>query len=189
MLYEKIQLEENERIIETVHKHWFLFFSHGFGILVVSLIPLIAWIILSIVSQDSIGGITIDLSLYTSYFVFFYSFWLMINWMTLAHMWTTDHLDIWVITDRRLILIEQISLFKRQIGSFRLEKLQDVNIEVNGIVATFLGFGTVEAQTASGSETEFRTKHLPNPRELKSVILKAADERMNTQNNINRNGE
>ncbi len=189
MLYEKIQLERDEKIIKIAHRHWFIFFTITFNIAVVSLAPLLAWFALSMLTQSYDATIHIDLSLYTNYFVYFYSFWLLLNWMTLAHLWTTHHLDIWVITDRRLILIEQISLFKRQIGSFRLEKLQDVNIEVNGIIATFLGFGTIEAQTAGGSETEFRTKHLPRPRELKSVILKAADERMNTQSDVDRNGE
>ena len=99
--------------------------------------------------------------------------------MTLAHMWVTHHLDIWVVTNRRIVVIDQVSLFRRKIGSFRLEKLQDVNIEINGIIATFLHYGTVEAETASNnSDAEFRTKHIPNPRDLKALILKAADDLM-----------
>jgi hypothetical protein len=99
--------------------------------------------------------------------------------MTLAYIWTDHYLDIWVITDRRIIAINQVTLFRRQIGSFRLEKLQDMNIEINGFIATMLHFGSIEAQTASGSEEEFQSRYMPNPRELKAVILEAADKRIN----------
>lgn len=190
MLYEKIQLENDEQIIDTVHKHWFVFFTHTLSIILVAIAPLVGWIVVSTLAQSHDSTLQVDLSAYTLYFLYFYCIWLLINWMALAHMWTTHHLDVWVITDRRIIAIEQVSLFRRQIGSFRLEKLQDISIEVDGILATFLDFGSLEAQTASGSHgDEFRTNYLPNPRELKAVILKAADNRMNSQNNSERNGD
>ena len=40
MLLEKIQLEPNEEILQTVRKHWFILFSELFGVLVMLLAPL-----------------------------------------------------------------------------------------------------------------------------------------------------
>ncbi len=181
MLFEKIQLESDEKILTIVHKHWFVFALKVAGVLFLALLPVLAWLGISTFLQSATDVVQIDLSTYTPYFLFFYCVWLLGNWIVLALMYTDYYLDIWVITDRRIISIDQLGLFRRQIGSFRLEKLQDINIAIDGIIATFLNFGMVEAQTASGSEEEFRSFNLPRPRELKSIILKAADERMKTQ--------
>jgi hypothetical protein len=185
MLFEKIQLEEDETIIKIVHKHWFIVVARGLSIAVISVAPLAGWIAVNAAMQQNAATISIDLAAYTTYFLYFFSFWLLVNWMTFAHMWTTHHLDIWVVTTRRIIVIDQVSLFRRHIGSFRLEKLQDVNIEINGIIATFLSYGTVEAETASGNhEKEFRTPYIPHPRTLKAVILKAADDLLDEHKSV-----
>lgn len=181
MLFEKIKLEEDEKVLKVIHKHWFVLFMRTFSVIVTAVFPLIGWVILSTLLQTEQSPVAVDLSEYLTYFTFFYSAWLLFNWMVLAHMFTDHHLDLWVITDRRIISIDQKGLFRRHVGSFRLEKLQDVNIAIDGIVATFLNFGMVEAQTASGSEEEFRSFNLPQPREIKAVILQAADGRMHQQ--------
>lgn len=181
MLFEKIQLESDEKVLKIVHKHWFLIFTRSMGIALTALFPLIGWVIVSYMLSTPESPIQLDLSNYSNYFVYFFSTWLLFNWMMFMHMLTDHHLDVWVVTDRRIISIDQRGLFNRNIGSFRLEKLQDVNISINGIVATFLHYGTVEAQTASGSEEEFRSDYLPHPRELKSIILEAADMRLQHQ--------
>src|SRR5690606_39334527 len=108
--------------------------------------------------------------IYFAHALFLYSFWLLINWMMLASIWTDHYLDVWVITSRRVININQAGFFRRQIGSYRLEQLQDLNVEINGIIETLLDFGTIHAETASGSLEEFKPRHLPHPRELKSLI-------------------
>ncbi|MFT7507035.1 MAG: hypothetical protein ACI92I_000173 [Acidimicrobiales bacterium] len=183
MLFEKIQLEDDEKVIKTVHKHWYTIFSTSVGLIITVLAPLAGVILIENLYSSYIPTTNLHLSDYVTYFVFLYSLWLLLHWMLFAHVWTTYYLDIWVITDRRVIVIDQVSLFRRHIGSFRLEKLQDVNIEINGIIATFLDYGVIEAETASGGhDTEFRTKNLPHPREIKSIILQAADVRMNHQN-------
>ena len=88
------------------------------------------------------------------------------------------------MTDRRIISIDQKSLFVRSIGSFRLERLQDMNIEIPGVLATMFNYGNIEAQTASGSEEEFQVHGLPDPRGIKAIILKAADTRMRHHHNM-----
>ncbi len=181
MLFEKIQLENDEQILKIVHKHWFVLAARIGSIVVTALVPLGGWVAVSYLTQHTDSTMLFSTHSYLAHFVFFYSAWLLFNWMMLAHMLTDHYLDVWVLTDRRIISIDQQGLFNRNIGSFRLEKLQDVNIAIRGIVATFLHFGTVEAQTASGSEEEFRAHNLPYPRELKAIILQAADQRMHTQ--------
>ncbi len=180
MLFEKIKLEPDEKILHIAHKHWFVFFVQALSILIIALAPLVAWFTVLFFAKQHMPNLVTEIQQYTPYLLYLYSFWLLICWMMLAHLWVTYYLDIWVVTNRRVIVINQKALFRRRIGSFRLERLQDLNIEINGILATLLRYGTIEAETAGeNNENTFKTKYLPNPRELKAIILKAADDLMN----------
>ncbi len=175
-LYEKIKLEANETVLRVIRRHWFVLSIQLFGLVVSALLPfliLIAWLLFG---KDF--PLTLDLTIWSDYLIFAMTGWILIHVMALAYTWTEWYLDLWIITDRRIISIDQKRLFSRQVGSFRLERLQDMNIEINGIIATFLNYGNVEAQTASGSEEEFQAKNLPDPRGIKALILESSDYRM-----------
>ena len=94
--------------------------------------------------------------------------------------WTHYYLDLWIITDRRIIVVDQVHFFNRKVSSFRLERLQDIKVSINGIIPTFLNFGTILAQTASDAESNFMSNGLPDPRGLQSTIQKATDARLQT---------
>ncbi|MFT5036850.1 MAG: energy-coupling factor transporter transmembrane protein EcfT [Candidatus Azotimanducaceae bacterium] len=177
MLFEKIKLEEDEPILLMVRRHWFVLFARMLTVVFAAAAP---FFILGIASMQTatMGIVDTILTNYSNQVYFLSALWLLLNWTTLAYIWTDHYLDMWIITDRRIIAIDQKSLFVRSIGSFRLERLQDMNIEISGFIATILNYGTIEAQTASGSEEEFRVHNMPNPREIKSLILEAADHRM-----------
>ena len=91
-------------------------------------------------------------------------------------IWTDYYLDLWTITNRRIIAIDQRGLFRRAVASFRYERLQDINIEINGFIATMLDFGELRAQTASAYRDAFEIKGIPHPRDIKALILRAADD-------------
>ena len=103
-----------------------------------------------------------------------YAAWLLITWMTLFNIWNNYYLDVWTITNKRLIAIDQKGYFTRTTASFRLDRLQDTSIAVRGIIATLLDFGELEMQTA-GEERNFKAYGLPHPGDLKSLILNASD--------------
>ena len=184
MLFDKIHLEEDEKLLKIVRKHWFYLLSRVITVIGSAILPLIAWFLIEFLSKKSGTTLPISIGYYNLYFLYCYSIWLLFHWMTIAYIFTDHYLDIWAITDRRIISIRQIRLFKRHTGSFRLEKLQDINIEINGIIATLLGYGVIETQTASGSDDEFRERFIPKPRELKALILEAADKRMRNQKDL-----
>jgi hypothetical protein len=177
MFMEKIQLEADERVLTQVRKHWFTLFIQFFVLTALAVLPLICYaIILTFIGRFDLTSLAFDPSAFGVQLLYAYLVWLFIIWMAVFNIWTNYYLDIWTVTNKRLIAVDQRGLFNRSIGSFRLERLQDMNVEVNGFIATFLNFGTIQAQTAAGSEDEFRATGLPNPRELKAVILGAADE-------------
>ncbi|MAZ56637.1 hypothetical protein CL653_02510 [bacterium] len=174
MLLGKIKLEDDERIIKTTRQHWFNPVIKTCGTIFAILLPIL--VVLLITDKLNALSTTFALESYQAEIIFFYAWWLLIMWSHLAYVWTDHYLDLFVVTNKRIIKIDQTSYFSRSIGSFRLERLQDINIEINGLLATVLDFGDLEAQTASASQDEFLARRLPDPRSIKSAILEAADE-------------
>lgn len=175
MIFEKIQLEPDEKILRIVRKHWFKIFRQSFVMCVIVLVPPIVLIGLLSVSYAFIEPLVIT---YLAYILFLYAFWTLICWMLFASIITNYYLNMWCITNKRVIKIDQVSLFNRQTGSFRLERLQDVTVGVKGIIATLLDFGTVHVETASENASEFESRYMPRPQEVKALILEAADAQM-----------
>lgn len=179
MLTEKIQYEKDEKTLILVRKHWFIITTQLCATAFGALLPLILLLALSFFPFGT--QVQNAIAEYSAVATFLYLAWLLISWMAAWNAWTNYYLDVWIITNKRLIAIDQQGLFSRATGSFRLERLQDINVEINGIIATMLDYGTLQAQTAAGSDTEFRATGLPHPRELKAIILSATDVLMSTE--------
>ena len=79
-------------------------------------------------------------------------------------------MDVWILTDRKIIDIEQLSLFSREVSEFRLDRVQDITVEVRGIISTMLKFGTLHVQTA-GATREFVIKNIPDPYKVRDIIM------------------
>ncbi len=178
MIFERLQLEDDERIISVIRRHWFFLFLQCSSIVILMLAPLIILLVVSSVSPSIVSTLFAQ---YTPHLFFGIACWFLINWMLLAIIWTDHYLDIWTITDRRIIKIDQIKLFNRHVSSFRLERLQDLTVEVDGIIATLLDYGTIHAETASGHDEQFTASFLPHPEQIKSTILESADARTHSQ--------
>ena len=191
-LTQRIHLEEGEEIIKVMRKHWFILLTKTIGPVILLFLPLVVYVAVGLASDvfvDILASVepvehVLALSIFAT------SFWTLLMWVGIWNGWTDYYLDMWTITNRRVIAIDQRGLFKRHIASFRYERLQDVDIEINGIIATFLDFGTLEAATAGHDDdaNEFRFVGAPKPRETKAVILRAADARVRGSNYPNDDG-
>lgn len=85
------------------------------------------------------------------------------------------YLDLWIVTNDRLVNIEQQGLFARTISELDLYKIQDVTSEIKGMVATFLNYGRVSVQTA-GEKERFVFEDIPNPHEVRKNIINLSEE-------------
>ena len=70
------------------------------------------------------------------------------------------YLDTWIVTNQRIINIEQKGLFARIISEKDLGKMQDITSEVEGFWATLLDYGDVHIQTA-GEQERFVFRQVP----------------------------
>lgn len=177
MLIEKIHLEADERILLQVRRHWFVLLIRLSFPALGALLPLI-----SLLALQQLGMWTIFYSALAEYvanptlfLTFFYFGWLTLSYSAAFNVWTHYYLDVLTITNERIILVDQRSMFSRTVASFRLERMQDIYVDVSGMFATLLDYGTIHAETASDSTEEFRAAFIPKPREVKAVILEASD--------------
>ena len=106
---------------------------------------------------------------------FFYFLWLLTTSFAFFIFWTDYVLDIWIVTNKRIIDIEQIGLFKRETSSVRLENIQDVTCNIHGLIPTILHYGEINLQT-SGTEKEFILKHAASARKAKELIMRLHDQ-------------
>lgn len=177
MLLEKIELEPGEEVLKVVRKHWFVIITELVGIFMMLIFPFFILFLFAVFSERFL---TFDISIadYTTLTVFAVAAWSVITLMAGFTVWTHYYLDLWIITDRRIILVDQIHFFNRNVSIFRLERLQDIEFYISGVIPTLLNFGTIKAQTAGAHESNFKTNGLPDPRGLQAIIQKAMDARL-----------
>jgi len=102
-------------------------------------------------------------------FLGIYSAILLIAWIIFFIIWTNYYLDVLLVTDKRIIDVEQRGFFSREISTVRLENIEDITINVSGVLATFLNYGTLKIQTAAEAR-EFIIHDVPEPNMVKSTI-------------------
>ena len=163
-----IKLEEGEKLVLEGRKHWFIAFTQFFGFFVSAVIPPV--IIFMADKWDftfeiiSSGGVKL---MHLAYFFCFV--WILFMWMLLFINLTNYYLDVWHVTSKRLVDINQKTLFYRDEAVLRLENIQDIAIASKGIIQTLLGFGNIRVQT-SGERREFIMRNIANPEKVKEVI-------------------
>lgn len=159
-----IHLEEGEKVIYSARKHWIIFANFLVPVIIMAFIPLIAIPFLPEIAEPlttKLGDALIGL----------YFLWLLILWNLIFVEWIDFYLDIWYVTNTRIIDVEQEGLFKREIISVRFENIQDIAIQTDGILHSLLNFGNLIVETA-GHESHIEIKNVTNPDLLKKEILR-----------------
>ncbi|MEK7185607.1 MAG: PH domain-containing protein [Patescibacteria group bacterium] len=168
MLVSKLNLDPGEKIIFEVRRHWFVFWMQSTGIILGAFGPLLIWAVASDFLPAKIVQ-TFNANLAVVFFL--YSLWLLLFWVLFFIKWTNYYLDVWYITEKRIIDVDQKSLFHREVSNLRFDKIQDISIEVNGIIPTFLDFGDIRVQTAAEDSRSFQIKNVAQPEKMRSVIF------------------
>ena len=155
------RLEEGEVLVERVQRHWFVFLLKALALLFAAVIPLA---LIPILPKE------ILIRLNDSLLVFGYSLWLLFVWMAFFILFTDYYLDIWIITSKRVVNIEQVGLFNRTSTSCFISKIQDIEIKVDGLIQTLLNFGKIQIHTAGAREEVLTMDNMPSPQRIKEII-------------------
>lgn len=158
-----INLEEGEYIVAKFRKHWWKITTWGVSIGILAVVPfffLIAFVYLLP---------SVDLQRWINLLGLAYSLWLTVLWILFYIEWTDYYLDVWLVTNARVIDIDHEGLFARTVSTVRLEDIEDITTEAIGILATVFKFGVITLQTA-GSQNEFFLRDAANPEYARKVI-------------------
>lgn len=82
-----------------------------------------------------------------------------------------DHyLDLWTITSSELIHSEQRSLFQRTHAKQELVRIQDVEVQIRGILPTLFNYGNISIQTA-GTQERVTFEKVGRPHAIADTIM------------------
>lgn len=95
-------------------------------------------------------------------------------WLFLFQVFLDYYLDVWVVTNKRILNITQTGLFHRQVSELRLYRVQDATASLNGFWNTFFNYGEIEIQTA-GERTRFVFEDISNPQDVSKRIMQLAE--------------
>lgn len=153
-----------EEILIVVHRHWFDILSQFFMIFLMLALLIASCIFTPFLFPALTSGNG------SALFSFLQNLFLLATWMIFFVIWIDYYFDVWIVTNERIVNIEQKSLFSRSISELELENIQDVTVEVLGIIPTFLNYGNLYIQTA-GEMERFVFRHVPNPYAVKDLIM------------------
>ncbi|HCC04770.1 TPA: hypothetical protein DEP58_00510 [Patescibacteria group bacterium] len=172
MIAQAVALAEGENTVVVIRRHWYSLAVEGVLDVVIFLCLIGAILFLDTVALVGENSKYTDTIVPLGFFAL--GFFGLLLWMHFFASWSDHWLDAWIITDKRVIDIEQKGFFVRQVSSFPLDRIQDVTYTVSGIIPTWLHFGDVRMQTASISE-DFIMRQVPFPQDVKEHLLSVID--------------
>jgi hypothetical protein len=126
-----IKLEDGEQNLKVIRRHFLVILPTVFGLLVLALAPFLIYeIILSDWFAVDVSIKTMIANTVAPWRIFGYAVWVLILWVVFFIEWTDYYLDLWVITDRRIIDVEQKGFFHREVTSFAFNQIQDVTVSL-----------------------------------------------------------
>jgi len=158
----ELDLREGEYLVSIMRKHWFILFLQVIPFKILFLFPLFALALIPAVNMNDATVATI---------VFFCALWMLILLMVIFTIWTNYFLDIWIVTNHRIMDIEQRTLFNREVKTLRMETVQDVQTDRIGVFQEFLDFGTIRVQTAGTGGTDAKIIGIPKPGYERNLIM------------------
>lgn len=159
-----------EKIIKIIRKDIFVLFQKLIlGAVLIGLPALVGYIMLSLYPNLLEGEISYPLiALAISGYVLFI-------WLFGFFSFIDYYLDVWIITNERIIDIRQEGFFSRVVAELKLFQIQDVTSELKGFFKFIFKYGDVYVQTA-GEVQRFTFRQIPHPEEVRDIIIKLAEE-------------
>jgi len=180
-----IKQKSYEKVVYKLHRHPITFVPIIVLFIVLLLVPVGVYFLLNIRFPTILTPastlyplVVLGASIYyLSTYVFFYV------------RFIDYYLDMWIVTNDRIVDIEQHGLFNRVITELDLYRIQDVTANVTGIFGTVFRFGDVVVTTASAN-TSIVFRNIPHPNHIREELIRLADQdrkfhygTINVQNN------
>ncbi len=150
----EIGLDEDEKIILEIRRYWIV------------LLPPILKIFLALF----VPGIFIDFIFKNIFLLILFLIWFAIILGYAIYHGVRWYYDSFIITDKRIIDIDQKGVFSRNVSETTFDKIQDITYEVKGFLGTMLNYGDIAVQTASAQE-KIAIKKIANPKQIQDQVI------------------
>jgi len=167
-LRREFELEPGEEVLVETRKHWLLFVLELLPFAIIAILPLVIPTLLAIApplapyaDRFSIGSASGRAGL---------GIWFLLVWTAAWGFYTRYYLNVWVLTNMRIVEITQHRFFDREVSSVLVSRVQDVTTEVSGVLFSLLHIGNIHVQSA-GTVDEFHMNGVGNPGRLRDLIL------------------
>ena len=167
-----IELHPDEKIVLERRRFWLPILTEAVVISLVAIAPLALISILSDVLPQAAQLIVVRFHVQLNLFA---AIWALFAWMIIAVNWTNFYLDVLLVTNKRVLDIEQTGLFARDIAEARIENIQDTRVQVVGLLASLFDFGNLYIQTAAAKD-EFVIRNIRHPNAIKDAIARQHEE-------------
>ncbi len=164
-----IKQKSYEKILYLLRRHPITFLPHVFLFVILTAIPFIMYVFLSSYFSDLFSDpvyfplLVLSASIYMlSILLFFYTEFIIF------------YLDIWIVTNDRIVDIEQHGLFSRSTSELDLFRIQDVTSDTHGLIATIFKYGTVTVKTASNN-VHIVFRNVKNPDKIREDLIHYSD--------------
>ncbi len=165
---------EDEQTLVCQHRHWLFLLPDILITLVLGLLPVGGLVLLSVVGAEPFGdpGAVITTLVLGLYYLALITFFFI--------RWLDYYLDLAIVTDKRVVDIDQHGLFNRNSSELEYEAVQDVSAAKHGILQTLFNFGDVEIQTA-GEKANFMFRTVAAPETITERINQAREGASNSE--------
>src|SRR3989339_835751 len=129
--------EENEKIIKAMNRHPFVLAKSEISPAIIFLISVTIMTVCLFLKAEYLGYVFL-----VAFVVFLFS----LVWAYYGYfVWSRDK---YIITDQRVVDVEQNTFFSRSQREASLEKIQDITLEIKGFWGSAFNFGSIVIQTA-----------------------------------------
>lgn len=154
---------EGEEIIMVLHRNWFYLLQQYFFLFLIVGIFFAGLSFVPDLYPNLLSGMNKQVGLFAQ------NFFMLAVWIYGFLIWVDYYFDIWIVTNERIVNIEQKGMFTRKVSEMTYAKMQDISTEVVGFIPTIINYGDVKIQTA-GENENFIFRTVSDPYHVKSVL-------------------
>lgn len=163
------QQKSYEHIEHVLRRHWITFLPVIFSFLVMLLVPIAVYFGIQFLFPTFLDGPII-----TPLLILLGSAFLLYSLLFFYIQFIDYYLDLWIVTNDRIIDTEQKGLFARTVTELELFQIQDVTTHVSGFWATLFKYGDLVIATASNTSTII-FHDIPNPDLIRGELVRLAE--------------
>ncbi len=153
-----VDLKAGEEVKVVIRRHWLGFVRIAAVVTLIAMMPL---------------SLSILFGQIATWFLPVSVFWAILVALEGIRRWLIWYLDSFVLTNQRIVNIDQKGLFSRSISEAPFRAIQDVRYDINGFFPTLFRYGDVHVRTVAG---ELSMDGVPEPRVIQDLVMRLQQE-------------